>query len=241
MMHRPLGRASRTLALVGLLALAATPARAAFLTGAVVYSTDASGAPSSGEYWNTAGGDNRYNLYIAIGPNDPILNPGDSTSTSLNLALPVGTYTYDLYGENAVAFDHYALALFFNENNGTPGIVASAATIAPASSPTTPIPLSTASVGLDTSPATSPGAMSFTDATTTVSLVSFAWNPPTSGGLDRVSGYGSTPSGAPDFVGSITINVTPVPEPGSIALLGLGALGAGGLAWRRRQMPPVTT
>ena len=123
-MRRQRGRFSATLAIVGTLALGATSARAAFLTGAVVYSTDAAGAAASGEFWNTRGGDNRYNLYVAIGPGDPILNPGDSTSASLNLPLPVGTYTYDIYGETASANDHYALALYFNGNNAMPGIAA---------------------------------------------------------------------------------------------------------------------
>jgi hypothetical protein len=123
-MRRQHGRTCRCLALVGILAFGASSARAAFLTGAVVYSTDAAGAPSSGEFWNTIGGDNRYNLYVAIGPNDPILNPGDAASTSLALPLPVGTYTYDIYGEGTTKIDNYGLALFFNGNNATPGIAA---------------------------------------------------------------------------------------------------------------------
>ena len=114
----------RKIAIAGILALGATSARAEFLTGVVVYSTDAAGAASSGEYWNTLGGDNRYNVYVSTGPSDPILNPGDSASTSISLPLPVGTYTYDIYGDNAPAFSNYGIGLYFNGNNTNPGIAA---------------------------------------------------------------------------------------------------------------------
>jgi PEP-CTERM motif len=223
-------------ATVGLLVLGATSARGAFLTGATVYSTDSTGAASSGEYWNTLGGDNRYNLYVATGATDPILNPGNAASTGIALPLPVGNYTYDIYGENAAAFSNYGLALFFNGNNTTPGIVAY---LDPTT--TTAVPSAAGSVGLDSSASTSPGSLTYVDGTTTVSLTNFTWAAPTTGGLDRVSGYDSTSSGSPDFVGSFTLNVvqtlaapTAAPEPASWALLGIGLAGAGVVARRRK-------
>jgi hypothetical protein len=239
-MRRHLGRFSHSLALVSLVALSAVPARGAFLTGAVVYSTDAAGAPSSGEYWNTSGFDNRYNLYVAIGPNDPILNPGNGASAGITLPLPVGTYTYDIYGENSPVFDHYGLALYFN-GSATPGI---AAYVTTGHSGASVVTTADGSVTMEGEPAVSPDSLSFVDTTTTVTLTNFSWTGPAPGGLDRVSAYDSTPSGQPDFLGSFTLtvtsnpiptgNITPVPEPASLALLGLGSLGTGLIAWRRK-------
>ena len=101
--------------------------RATFLTGAIVYSSDAAGSPASGEYWNTLGGDNRYNLYVAIAGNPataPFLNSGDGTSTGINIGLPAGSYTYQLFAEGAQAQSNFGIALFADGNASMPAISA---------------------------------------------------------------------------------------------------------------------
>ncbi len=40
---------------------------------------------------------------------------------------------------------------------------------------------------------------------------------------------------ADDIIGIVTLYGTPVPEPGTIVLLGIGVLGMVGYGWRRRR------
>lgn len=216
---------------VGLLALGSGTARAAFLTGAIVYSSDSTGAPSSGQFWNTVGGDNRYNLYFAPA-GDPatvsLMNSGDGASTGLNINVGPGVYSYQLFGGNAQGLQTYSIGLFLNGDTSAPSLSAvfSGSNIAP-------IPVATPAPSLDGTAATSTGSLSVVDGSTMVTLTGFTWSVPTAGGPDRVSGFNDVPSGAPDFVGSLTLTVSAVPEPTSLALLALGTLGA---AIARRRM-----
>ncbi len=221
------------IATFGVVAAGPSAARATFLTGAIVYSTDTTGAPSSGEFWNTVGGDNRFNLYLSA-PGDPmtvgLLNTGNGASTGINFDLGPGTYSYQLYGENTQGTAAYGIGLFLNSDNANPAVAAFA------SPGLGVVPAAAGSVDIEGVTTTSPGSLSFNDGTNLVTLTGFQWAAPSpaGGGPDRVSAQDSVSSGQPNFLGTLSLTVTAVPEPGSMALLGLGIAGAGAMAQRRK-------
>jgi hypothetical protein len=73
------------------------------------------------------------------------------------------------------------------------------------------------------------GTLSFEDGGNVVSLTVFTLSSPAQ---DRVSPYNNVPSGILDYVGTITLDVTPTPEPSTIALIGLGLAAFG---WSRKR------
>jgi len=126
-----LGRRFLTLVLVlvGLLG-ASSPASATSISGAILFSSESTGAPAGGQIWNTLGGDFAFNLYLSTTSNasSGFLNSGDGPSTSISSTLVAETTTFFIFGSpgtdpTGVA----ALNLLFNGNNlspSSPGIAA---------------------------------------------------------------------------------------------------------------------
>lgn len=192
--------------------------------------------------WNTQGADTdqpapgRYNLYIttdSLSEASPtFINGFNDARTRVALSLVEGDQTFSIYGEGVnTTFDplqHFVLNLYFGTNQAAPGISGvqnlDGSALAPAGHPN----------GLDIFGASGhqeAGSLSAKIGGHLVTLTAFSWV--TSGQRDVVWDYWANHpdyangSGRPDYFGSFTINVRAVPEPGTLALFGIGLAGLG--------------
>ena len=247
MSHRALPNALTIILATASLLITSSPAPATSLSGATLFSSDATGAPSLGQVWNTAGGDFIFNLYLSQTSNasSGFLNSGNGASTSINLNLSPGTTTFFIFGEATNDTGVAGLNLLFNGNDLAPRIAAinqtnsSGAAVSAASAVNT-FDLSPPNAGIPN--VASPQTLTFVDGQTTVTLTSFAWNT-NSNALDLVTTFDNVPDGPlfPDFFGSFTLDVSspelePVPEPATLLLLGSTFAGVGLARWRKRQL-----
>ena len=215
-------------ALASLLGLAGVPASAQSLTGAMLFSTNSTGAASGGSFWNTRSGDFAFNLWLQQG--GTFVNGPSDAQAGISVPLTPGVYTYSLYGEPGASTGFDGINLFF-DNAAAPSLSAFGPTQTGATPSTFDDDGSPQTLALDTTSTPGAGALSFQQGGNTVTLTDFTWAVPTVFNTDQVSAFTATPSGADDFVGSLTLNVTgpaaAVPEPSPCALLAIGLLPVG--------------
>jgi hypothetical protein len=218
-------------------------ASAAAITDLTVFSTNSAGHNYYGLHWNTQGvPDDKFNLYVSTSPdfsNPVFINSGNGPTTGVIIDLAPGTYYFTLFGESAftpVPSDvHFVTNLYFDGDQSAPGISGLYGAACPS------VCAAGDANGLNIFGASGhpeAGTLSWTDGSVLVTLTGFTWLTDRRD-IDAVWNYWanhspySTGSGAPDFVGTMQLEVTAVPEPG-VTFLVLTGLAAGAARLRRR-------
>lgn len=181
-----------------------------YLTGVEVFSTDSSGNWTGPDIWDTYSGGN-YEIWIQSGgvflngPSDPQVQP--------NIQLASGVQSFALNADPGSDWSSFGINLFFN-GAVTPSIsafgpmltaagphsfAADGAAITPGIPNTTRVPGS--------------GTLSFVSGGQLVTLTDFYWATPSVYNQDLVGEYSTGADGQMDYVGGVSLSVTPVPEP----------------------------
>lgn len=212
------------------------------LTDVTVFTTDSSGGYGGYNVWDTrptTSNPDTYITFIQSGPpGGPFLTGPSAANAQPNISLSPGSSSFTLFGYPGFNTLYFGMNLFFNGST-TPSISvygpalaapgphafsanASLFTIPPgpfgASGPTQFIPGS--------------GTLSFSSGGEQITLTDFYWALPSVYNLDMVGPYSTGATGTYDFVGGITLSVSPVPEPG-MSLWSLGLVLASLSAWFR--------
>jgi len=230
MKTRTNGRSFSPTFAAGLLLIAAAAAGQPQLTGITQYAATSSGGIDNGWVWNTygGGGDGVWNLYVTQStPSAPFINSGDGASTSINVPLPVGTYTFSVVSAYPGPHRPYmALNLFFDGDGNTPRISVVAADNVAGGQPATGT-----GYNLYGGATTNSGTLTWLDGVYTVTLSGYLYQDDTLSGINRVSPFAATPDATNDFIGTFTLTVAQVPAIPAATGPGLALLALAVLVW----------
>jgi hypothetical protein len=199
--------------------LLATTSRSVDLTGAWIFSCDATGQRSGAPAWDTVPGDGVFNIWIASGLPEKggltnlFLNGPDEQSGSPNLTLHSGTNHFTLFATalSGTTLDHAALNLFLN-GHVAPDISVFAPPRTSAAVPAFQVNNASATPNLNGSFVPASGKTNFIDGLFTVTLTEFSFAMPSLYQIDRVNAIATTSDQLLDFVGTLTLVVSPPSE-----------------------------
>ena len=177
------------------------------LTGAIQFSTNSTGAgtPSS-QQWNTLGGDNLYDLWLALNPDatSPVNGPSDAQA-SIFIPLEAGnSCRYYIFGQPNTTFSFNGLNLFFDGSNSTPSI-----SVFGAINTSGFVPNRSTTLTLQGTSVAGSGSTAYSSGGVIVVLAGYDWNAPATLPGDVCQAFVFSPGDGPDFFGSFTLNVYP--------------------------------
>jgi len=192
---------------------------AATLTGAWIFNSNAAGQKSGSVAWDTVPGDGIFNIWITSGLPEKgaltnrFLNGPDDPSVSPDLLLLPGTNRFTLFATAlaGTTLDNAALNLFLN-GHVAPDLSVFAAPRTSAAAPPFQVNNASATPNLSGSLVPASGKTNFVDGLYTVTLTEFSFSVPSLYQIDRVSASTTAPDQLLDFVGTLTLVVSPPSE-----------------------------
>jgi len=199
--------------------LLATTSRAANLTGAWIFNSDATGQKSGITAWETVPANSIFNIWITSGLPEKggltnrFLNGPDDPSVSPDLPLHPGTNHFTFFG-TAVAgttLDNAALNLFLN-GHVAPDLSVFAPPRTSDAVPVFQVNNASATPNLNGSLVPASGKTNFVEGLYTVALTEFSFAVPSLYQIDRVNAVATVADQQLDFVGTLTLVISPPSE-----------------------------
>jgi hypothetical protein len=200
-----------TLLATGLIACGAS---AMNLTGITTYGLTNSDESNNAEEWTTESVTAEWKMFAKF--NGQWMNKGGNAR--IDIPLQLGTNVVQVYGDGAGA-PRYGMTFLFDGMDLSPRIAAGSDQ---GTGVFNMIAAGKLVPDLYGSARLSPASLSWSDGSVVATLTGMQFANGHPGGLDIVSPNDLGPNGRPDNVGTLTFEVSTVPEPTSLVCLGLG-------------------